>query len=256
MDQGKSGKLMRTAAYLAPLVLIFVLIGLYAAAPQFYLAYVLESKRREYQAVEIVTFACAIAGSLFMFIAARRLWRQDIRPVGKKGRLLRDRGGFVVIAVMAMATFFFAGEEISWGQTYLGWGTPEAYKSISGETNLHNTPLNVKSIGDWFLVAVCFVLPGLWAMRGRWCPPASWSPGIAEGPVVFAMAVAFVWRLYKNIYRQWILDVAQEQDVYYMQFIEQINEHKEMLAAVSLLMYGLYRLSAVRRYLAGQPQKD
>ena len=255
MDQGKGGKLTCAAAYLVPLVLIGVLIGLHAASPQFYLDYVLEEKRREYQAVELVTFTCAIVGSLFMFVAAWRLWRGDVRPAGESARLIRDRGGLMIIVVLALATFFFAGEEISWGQTYLGFATPEAYKSLSGETNLHNTPLSVKTLGDWFLVVMFFVLPALWALRGHRHPPTSWSPAIAEGSVVFAMAVAFVWRLYKNIYGQWILDGPQEQDVYYMQFVEQINEHKEMLAAVSLLMYGLYRVSAVRRYLAERSQR-
>ena len=244
MDQVKRCKLTGTAAYLAPLALIAVLIGVHAVSPHFYLTYVLEEKQREYQAVEIFTFTCAILGSGLMFHAAWRLWR------GARDRSLRERGGLAIITVLALATFFFAGEEISWGQTYLGFATPAAYKPLSGETNLHNTQLSIKALGDWFLVALFFILPAVWSLRGRWRLPGSWAPAIAEGPVVFAMAVAFVWRLYKNIYRQWLLGGPQEQDLYYMQFVEQINEHKEMLAAVSLLMYGLYRASAVRRYLA------
>ncbi|GJM10966.1 MAG: hypothetical protein DHS20C11_32420 [Lysobacteraceae bacterium] len=36
---------------------------------------------------------------------------------------------------------YFAGEEISWGQHWLGWETPPQWQAINdqGETNLHNT---------------------------------------------------------------------------------------------------------------------
>lgn len=37
--------------------------------------------------------------------------------------------------------FYVAGEEISWGQQFFAWSTPESWMSINdqGETNLHNT---------------------------------------------------------------------------------------------------------------------
>ena len=45
------------------------------------------------------------------------------------------------IGVAALSLFYVAGEEISWGQNYLGWETPESWMSVNdqGETNLHNT---------------------------------------------------------------------------------------------------------------------
>lgn len=44
-----------------------------------------------------------------------------------------------------LACIYFAGEEASWGQHYLGWATPEGLRGINDqqETNLHN-------IGTWF----------------------------------------------------------------------------------------------------------
>lgn len=40
-----------------------------------------------------------------------------------------------------MCCFYVAGEEISWGQTFLQWNTPEYWAQINyqKETNLHNT---------------------------------------------------------------------------------------------------------------------
>jgi hypothetical protein len=45
------------------------------------------------------------------------------------------------LALAALGAFYVAGEEASWGQHYLGWGTPETWQSVNdqGETNLHNT---------------------------------------------------------------------------------------------------------------------
>jgi hypothetical protein len=46
-------------------------------------------------------------------------------------------------AVMALGCFFFAGEEASWGQHWLGFEPPEAIaeRNDQGEFNLHNDPL-------------------------------------------------------------------------------------------------------------------
>lgn len=59
---------------------------------------------------------------------------------------MRDRvrsklfGPFVL--VMALGCFFFAGEEASWGQHWMGYDTPEAIaeRNDQGEFNLHNDP--------------------------------------------------------------------------------------------------------------------
>jgi hypothetical protein len=45
------------------------------------------------------------------------------------------------VGVFVLGVFYIAGEEISWGQHYFGWGTPEWYQAVNDqqETNLHNT---------------------------------------------------------------------------------------------------------------------
>ncbi len=45
------------------------------------------------------------------------------------------------LALAALGSLYIAGEEASWGQHYLGWGTPEGWQSLNdqNETNLHNT---------------------------------------------------------------------------------------------------------------------
>lgn len=54
--------------------------------------------------------------------------------------LRRNRPLFAWVVLGSLACLTIAGEEASWGQHYLGWATPEAWRAINdqGETNLHN----------------------------------------------------------------------------------------------------------------------
>ena len=58
------------------------------------------------------------------------------RPLPKTWSFLRT---FLLIG--AAACLYIGGEEMSWGQHWFGWGTPEAWSAINrqDETNLHNT---------------------------------------------------------------------------------------------------------------------
>lgn len=43
--------------------------------------------------------------------------------------------------IFLLGAIYYAGEELSWGQHYFGWGTPEQWTEFNDqqETNLHNT---------------------------------------------------------------------------------------------------------------------
>lgn len=47
----------------------------------------------------------------------------------------------VWMVIFLLGAIYYAGEEISWGQHYFGWGTPEQWTEFNDqqETNLHNT---------------------------------------------------------------------------------------------------------------------
>ena len=234
-----------------PLLLIAALVGIYLASPHFYLQFVLIGTSREHQAVELITFVCSALAGLLLLVSFRRLWRS---PAAGEGMAER-RGAAMIVGLIALATIFFAGEEISWGQSYFGWKSPESIKDHVPETNLHNIrglPFSINSLGSLFLIIMFIVLPILW----RWstsrasnaktarCLPISWEPAMAEGAVVFSMAVAFCWKFFKDIYKR---VPEAEQTTFYVEFVEQINEQKEMLVAVTILMYALYRLAATKR---------
>lgn len=52
----------------------------------------------------------------------------------------RGRGVGMLCLIVALGTFFVAGEEIAWGQRIFGWATPETLEAVNyqNETTLHN----------------------------------------------------------------------------------------------------------------------
>ncbi|MDF1609550.1 hypothetical protein PZ897_15290 [Hoeflea sp. YIM 152468] len=93
--------------------------------------------------------------------------------------------------VLGFALFLLLMEEISWGQHFVGWGTPDAFnRNIQNETNLHNFYTNRFEFVYYSLAFVCFVLLPILAPQIRsqmleplkiFIPPASF--GIAAIPV-------------------------------------------------------------------------
>jgi len=76
--------------------------------------------------------------------------------------------------IVALATFFVAGEEIAWGQRIFGWGTPEALEAVNSqhETTLHNIS-SAHSIFVYGMMLVAFygvlmpILASLWWNQKR-----------------------------------------------------------------------------------------
>tara|TARA_Y100001960_G_C14731393_1_gene857762 strand:- start:412 stop:1128 length:717 start_codon:yes stop_codon:yes gene_type:complete len=98
---------------------------------------------------------------------------------------LRDRLPVPTLAfwygLVGLGCVYFAGEELSWGQSLFHWETPEFLKRVNdqGETNIHN-------ISSWFdqkprLALELWVLVGgvlfhVWSkVKGRRFPPNHWA---------------------------------------------------------------------------------
>lgn len=225
-----------------PVALVALLTALYFLAPSFYLDYVLKEEIRETQIVERITFGAAIIAGFMLLWSAWRL------KSPARGARLRGLAGAFIVGIIGLAAIFFAGEEVSWGQTWFGWKTPDRYQSVSPETNLHNNEwfvIRVQSLGSIFLIVMFFILPALWTQRKKLNLPPSLAPAVAEGPVVFSMAIAFLWKELKSVYLLFRPDASPDEPGLYGDFIDQFNEIKEMLVAVTLLMYACYRIRAV-----------
>ncbi len=133
-----------------------------------------------------------IAAGITVFVRALR-----------SGRMRLEKFWFLA---WALACIYFAGEEISWGQHFFQWSTPEAIESLNDqqETNLHN-------ISSWLdqkpraLVEAWIILGGLFAplwirFRNLRFAPDSWQqwilPTIVGTP---AAASTILTRIFKAL---------------------------------------------------------
>jgi hypothetical protein len=233
-----------------PLGLIVGFFLIYLASPTAYLTYIISFKDREKQAVELITWSSALVAALILFTCAARQWLISSKAPG--GSLLP--GGAVFIFLVGLASFFFFGEEISWGQTWFKWTTPTEMQKVSRETNLHNGYLGhaVRLAGNLFVVGMFIVLPIVWKLRHK-LPiklPADWKPGIAEWPAGVCVILGFLIALPKTLYMATHTKEQCEASTFYMQYLEELFEQKEMLFAVAMLIFALYRIAAIRRQAA------
>lgn len=111
---------------LLPLAFLAFIFGSYAADPEFYRAHVLPEG---YGVLELTQFLECLAGFLIC------LWLLTL-PVAKEWPVLRR-----MLMLFAIACLYIGGEEMSWGQHFFHWGTPDYWGGINrqDETNLHNT---------------------------------------------------------------------------------------------------------------------
>ncbi len=101
----------------------------------------------EYGYIENMTVVFALVAMVYTI----KIYRLDVSfPKGIKP--------FVLLSGVAM--FFFAGEELSWGQWFFLWDTPEAWREINlqGETNIHNLSRVLSKYPRHVITLVCFVV--------------------------------------------------------------------------------------------------
>lgn len=106
--------------WLPAAILIVAIINAFVQVPFFY---------KEKGFVENSTWVFLVASFVIVLISCLRNFK-TMTPF--------DR---VVASVLLMGSFYFAGEELSWGQHFFGFSTPErvAQNNYQGEFNVHNT---------------------------------------------------------------------------------------------------------------------
>lgn len=227
-------KTLTKIGYVSPIVIVSGLYVSYLVAPEFYLSYLLEETRREEGVVEIVTFLSALIAGLILLYSTWHLFQG--------GNWLAAG----IVGAISLATLVFAGEEISWGQIYFVWTTPVWWRDdFGGSTELHSGALPVSQLAAIFLLVIFFLLPLAWKFQTLLRLPVELEPAIAEGPVIFTIAFAAIYREIKGIYL-WLTPL-EYQDRLYREFFWGLNEHKEMLIAIAMLMYALYRLPIIKQ---------
>lgn len=115
---------------------------------------------QENRPVELLTFLALFAGGLWGLSHARHLRRQGVA-----------RGPWGFYACFSAGLLLVAMEEIAWGQQFLRFETPMAWKhlNVQDETTLHNLEGMQGHAGLLYLL---FSLVGLWGLRWGIAPAA------------------------------------------------------------------------------------
>lgn len=100
----------------------------------------------EFGLIENLTVACLIVG---IGVGIRLL----VRPPAGAGPYR------IWLMLLVLGALYFAGEEISWGQHFFGWQTPESWAGLNrqAETNLHNVNSLFNQLPRTLLTAAAIV---------------------------------------------------------------------------------------------------
>lgn len=112
-----------------PPLLLAIILPIRLISPELYAARI----DGELGLIELATPLISIIGFVIGIGTVRLAWNKVERP---------ERIWYLLVT---LGCFYFAGEELSWGQHFFGWGTPEYLEQINDqeETNIHN-------ISSWF----------------------------------------------------------------------------------------------------------
>lgn len=138
-------------------------------------------------------FFCVLAASVLFWVVSAKLLRRGQWLLG------------LIYVLVALGTFFVAGEEISWGQRVLGLETPASLETINhqGELNVHNIKPVQRAFGYAVLVAGAYgVFSPYFKKRilnriklkgaALLIPPRSLAPAFFV-PFAYRMFRVFVW---------------------------------------------------------------
>jgi hypothetical protein len=190
--------------------------------------------------IEIGTVLAALAGAVF---GVRIFFRRRDLPVPALGWwFLAGAAGLLL----------FAGEELSWGQHWLNFGTPDVLATnVQGEANLHNLSLEAEQIPK-MLLFVGVLIGGVISPLALRLAPATrgflqgwfgwlWPQPYLWPPAAIAMAVWAVDRLLAAV-------VTREGKAATAALRKAIQEGYELFL---LLFVALYLVSVWRRLRAG-----
>ena len=139
--------------------------------------------------------------------------------------------GWWYLCVAAVCLGYF-GEEVSWGQHWLGFESPEFFATHNrqGETNLHNLNIHLgrvaKSILTALIIVGALIVPPLRRRRGLDVDYRYWPSNVCVPTALLVFAVRLVERV-----KTWFdLDALPLMDM-------NLKELQEFYLALFLLMY-------------------
>ncbi|MEM8843832.1 MAG: hypothetical protein AAGB35_02205 [Pseudomonadota bacterium] len=141
------------------------------------------------------------------------------------------------IGLLVVGCIYYAGEEISWGQHWFGWATPESWQNVNdqGETNLHNTSALLDQVPRMLLTIAAVVggiiVPLLYKIRNVQLTSDNFFAWLWPTYVnIPTCLLAILVSLHEKIYKLFDTTVPYVLDI-------RAGETKECLLAIFLFMY-------------------
>lgn len=152
------------------------------------------------------------------------------------------------ILILAVGSFYFLGEELSWGYHFIGYHVDDQLRAVNdhGETNLHNLkgawavifstiPRQLLSIG-----VVVGGLLGYWAdRRDNWLKNRALRRMIPQGNTLFMAIAASLISVPQKIMEQVLREVPK---------IFELTEPRELKECFLALFIALYAYSIWKRF--------
>lgn len=141
------------------------------------------------------------------------------------------------LTLLVLGCIYYAGEEISWGQHWFGWATPEGWLDVNdqGETNLHNTSALLDQVPRMLLTIAAVIggvlIPSYLKFRDIKLSTSSfyawlWPTYVNIPTCLLAVLVS----LHEKVYKLFGTAVPHVLDI-------RAGETKECLLAMFLFMY-------------------
>lgn len=117
--------------------------------------------------------------------------------INRKKLVLKQLGAWALL--MTLACVYFAGEEISWGQQLVGWGTPEWIKEVNDqqETNLHNMSSwfdqKPRLLLEMFVLFGGIIMPLKRKLQGKELSPGGWQYWLYPSYVCLPVAILVIF---------------------------------------------------------------
>lgn len=196
--------------------------------------------------VEVLTVLAALLGSATAGAVAGRVASAGMRWTA------------LWFALFALGLFVLAGEEASWGQHWLRFGTPEgwAQRNLQGETNLHNASLATeripKTLFSLGVLLTGVIWPLVYRKTGRLHPRLPGAAFIWPDPrLATAAAIALALRVVERV---WVwLDL--EDGVLRPWYVAH-KESIELFMTLFILMHLLHVRERLRTPPLAQPISD
>ena len=141
------------------------------------------------------------------------------------------------IGLLVLGCIYYAGEEISWGQHWFGWITPDSWMSVNdqGETNLHNTSALLDQVPRMLLTIAAviggIIIPVFYKVRGIQLSSDNFFAWLWPTYVnIPTCLLAIVVSLHEKAYKLFDTVVPHVLDI-------RAGETKECLLAMFLFMY-------------------